>query len=59
MQGLELKLHKDRFEYVVRNLSIRGYTITVKKGTFYITKNGYSNMANTEQGVILLSNRFL
>jgi len=55
----EIKYNKKRFEYAVRNLTIRGYKITVKKGTFYITKNGYNNMTNTEHGVILLGTKFI
>ena len=57
MQGLELKQHKERFEYAIRNLTLRGFDVKVVKNAFIITKNGYTNTTFTELGVITLSIR--
>lgn len=55
MQGLELKLHKDRFENAVKFLTLRGYDIKVEKDTFCISKNGWINRAKTELKLIILA----
>lgn len=47
--------HKDKFENAIRFITSNGYDIKVENNKFCMSKNGYTNRAETEDKVIELA----